>query len=670
VKNKYINKIIISKTMKRYLKMLATVWIVAILSVSCGQKDEDPVIEVTSITVTPSAITVKVGEKQTLTATVEPGNAADKTVTWSSSDPAIAEVNVSNGEITAKAIGTANIIATAANGKTAACAVTVAETVIEVNSVSISPDILDLESGEKQTLTAIIDPLNATDQTVVWSSSDTTIAGVDVSTGEVTARAAGTANITVTAANGKTATCAVRVTIEVNSVSVSPDMLDLEPGEKQTLTATVDPLNATDQTVVWSSSDPAIAEVDASTGEVTAKAYGTANIIATAGGKTDTCEITIREITVLGELVQEGEILIIAYGGGPHEELKSTGFDIYWTWGWSIAEITEEMDRAHNAGLKLFVYYDYINTNTEVAVNAFKGHPGFGGYVLADEPPVQDFEYWDQLVRKIQELDTEHYCYVNLFPNYANARQLGTTSYTEYLETYAKLPTGFMSFDLYPTDGRGNVYGNWYLNMEHVRNVTNKYGIPFWAYISSTRGSADDPEFTLGELSLMVYTNLAYGSQAIQYFVFSGSSTASYKYFHTPINDGQRTSAYDHVSKLNHEVKRLSHIFSKSKVLNVWHTGSVPNGTVRLRQENPPEMPPIKLLKTSSGALVSLIEKDNNHYMIIVNHDYLNPMTLTLNVDWNVVRKVLKDGSITNMRSETIEIAPGDAAIYMWEKQI
>jgi hypothetical protein len=105
-------------------------------------------------------------------------------------------------------------------------------------------------------------------------------------------------------------------------------------------------------------------------------------------------------------------------------------------------------------------------------------------------------------------------------------------------------------------------------------------------------------------------------------------------------------------------------------VLNVWHTGlNIPNGTVWLPSENPPEMPPVKLLKANySGALVSLIEKDNNHYLVIVNRSYINPMQLTLTVDEDVVRRVRKDGTITNTCSGTVEVDPGDVAIYTWKK--
>jgi hypothetical protein len=98
-----------------------------LLSASCDDKNNDPVVEVNSITVTPSTLSIKVGGKSTLTVTVEPQDAADKTVVWSSSAPSIAEVDSSTGEVMAKAAGTATITATTANSKSATCAVTVTE---------------------------------------------------------------------------------------------------------------------------------------------------------------------------------------------------------------------------------------------------------------------------------------------------------------------------------------------------------------------------------------------------------------------------------------------------------------------------------------------------------------------------------------------------------------
>ncbi|MDR2382815.1 MAG: Ig-like domain-containing protein [Prevotellaceae bacterium] len=112
-----------SLKLRRILFLLSAV---VLLCASCDDKDNDPV-EVTSITI-PSTLSIKVGGKDTLTVTVEPQNATDKTVTWSSSAPSVAEItNSATGELTAKTVGTANITVTAANGKSATCIVTVTE---------------------------------------------------------------------------------------------------------------------------------------------------------------------------------------------------------------------------------------------------------------------------------------------------------------------------------------------------------------------------------------------------------------------------------------------------------------------------------------------------------------------------------------------------------------
>ena len=145
---------------------------------------------------------------ETLTATVSPDNATDKTVTWSSSDKSVATVS-SSGKVTAVKAGTAKITAKAGD-KTATCTVTVSEKVIAVTSIKLDKSTLSLTEGETAALTATVSPDNATDKTVTWSSSDKSIATVS-SSGKVTAVKAGTAKITAKAGD-KTATCLVTVT--------------------------------------------------------------------------------------------------------------------------------------------------------------------------------------------------------------------------------------------------------------------------------------------------------------------------------------------------------------------------------------------------------------------------------------------------------------------------
>lgn len=176
-----------------------------------------------------------------------------------------------------------------------------APAVVPVTSVSIDQNDIDLTAGEGQQLTVTVLPTNATNQSVAWSSGNTAVAAVDAA-GLVTAISAGTAVITATTQCGgfsDTITVTVAaVVIPATDVSIDQGDINLTADDWQQLSATVLPVNATNQTVAWSSSDIAIATVDAA-GLVTAISAGTAVITATTqcGNFTDTITITVVPVT-------------------------------------------------------------------------------------------------------------------------------------------------------------------------------------------------------------------------------------------------------------------------------------------------------------------------------------------------------------------------------------
>ena len=175
--------------------------------------DPDDPIAVEGITLDKTTATVEEGATVTLTATVTPGNATDKTVTWSTSNEAIA--TVSGGVVTGVKAGEVTITAKAGD-KSATCTVTVTAAatepeVVPVTGVTLNQTTVTLDIDQSITLTATVAPENATNKAVTWASDKTDVATVDAN-GKVTAVAAGTANITVTTADGgKTATCTVTV---------------------------------------------------------------------------------------------------------------------------------------------------------------------------------------------------------------------------------------------------------------------------------------------------------------------------------------------------------------------------------------------------------------------------------------------------------------------------
>ncbi|MDR2149016.1 MAG: Ig-like domain-containing protein [Tannerella sp.] len=257
-------------------------------------------ISVTGVSLDKTAVTMEIGDTEQLTATVTPSDATDQNVTWSTGDASIADVSPT-GLITAKAAGTATItVTTADGGKTATCTVTVNPKIIYVTGVSLDKTALTMEIGDTEQLTATITPSDATDHNVTWSTGDASIADVSP-TGLITAKAAGTAIITVTTDDGgKTATCTVTVNpkiIYVTGVSLDKTALTMEIDDREQLIATVTPSDATDHNVTWSTGDASVVTVS-TTGLITAKAAGTAIITVTTddGGKTATCTVTVNAV--------------------------------------------------------------------------------------------------------------------------------------------------------------------------------------------------------------------------------------------------------------------------------------------------------------------------------------------------------------------------------------
>lgn len=261
--------------------------------------DETPEeVQVTGIEISNTTLSLYVGESATLVATILPLDATNKNVSWISTDSNI--ITVENGIVSAIAEGSASIVVTTEDGGyTATCEVTVEVVVpvINVESIELVQHSLALPLGQEATeLEYIITPLDATDTSVTWSSSNESIATVD--NGFVTPLAEGTAIITVTTVDGGfTDVCAVTVSIPVVQVesvelNLSEITISLKNLDFSTLVATVNPENATYDEIIWTSSDETIVTVE--NGTLTPIAEGTASIIATVNGvESSPCLVTV-----------------------------------------------------------------------------------------------------------------------------------------------------------------------------------------------------------------------------------------------------------------------------------------------------------------------------------------------------------------------------------------
>ena len=247
-----------------------------------------PTYPVTAMSVSDKALALKVRDTVVLTTTFVPANATNQAVTWTSSNPAV--VTVQNGEVKAIAPGKAVITVEAADGAFKdTCEVSVTA---PVASVKLNQAKLALKVNANATLTAAILPANASNKAISWISFSPAIATVQ--NGVVKAIAPGTAIIAVRTADGAfTDICEVVVTAPVTGVKLDKKSLGLGVNKSEALTAAILPANASNKTITWTSSNPAVATVQ--NGVVKAIATGKAVITAKTadGGFTDTCEVTV-----------------------------------------------------------------------------------------------------------------------------------------------------------------------------------------------------------------------------------------------------------------------------------------------------------------------------------------------------------------------------------------
>ena len=253
-------------------------------------------------------VTMFRGETKQLTCTVNPPNASEKTVVWSVTEGAdVVSVNADTGEVTALGPGRATVTVTSRSdaAKTDSCTVTVREAVTAVRLDRDSLQLTLTEDGKTATLTAAVEPQEATDRNVRWTAVPDGI--VSVENGTVTALKAGTATVRAESVSnpGVYDECEVTVISPVTQITLNHSVYPaaserFEVGLDFVLSATVTPGDATDKRLKWSVSPENIVSLDDATGTVTALKAGTATVTVSAAdgfGASASCDITVSPAT-------------------------------------------------------------------------------------------------------------------------------------------------------------------------------------------------------------------------------------------------------------------------------------------------------------------------------------------------------------------------------------
>lgn len=306
---------------------------------------------VTGIVLSESAATLDLSVKYLqLRATVNPDNAVNKELVWSTTDSSKASVD-QNGLVTLLKPGTVTIIATSKDNP-AAVAYCNLNIQIPVVSVTLDETSKTMYAGQSARLSYLVLPANADNNAVTWTSTNSSVVAVDAS-GKVTAKSVGTAVIILKTVNGGYSVyCTITVKQVATGIKFDVNQLNMKTGETYNLKITLTPKDSTDTGLVWETSDSKVATVDVN-GKITAKSSGTCIIMArTDAGGVAYCKVTVTQavkgliLNFTDKTIYKGEKFELEVSINP-----STASKLDVTWKSSNTKIATVTDKGEVKGL-------------------------------------------------------------------------------------------------------------------------------------------------------------------------------------------------------------------------------------------------------------------------------------------------------------------------------
>jgi hypothetical protein len=342
--------------------------------------------------------------------------------------------------------------------------------------------------------------------------------------------------------------------------------------------------------------------------------------------------------------VSPRQFLIMAWGSSPTDAEQLAGMKEA---GLNVSGFCrpEDLDRVKAAGLSCLVTDPRVNdynwekmpTDAQLrervtaAARAIKDHPAALGFFLRDEPNAAMMPGLGRVAALVKEVLPGRLPYVNLFPTYATAEQLGSPDYESHLRTFLlEVHPLFLSWDNYSMTN-GEMQDRFYTNMEIVRRVALEAGIPFWNCIL---GNAT---FFLMEPSdatfhLQVYATLAYGGRGIQYFTYVTPEVGNYR-LGALDQFGHRTPTWDMMRRVNLEIHALAPWLDRLTSTGVYHSDPVPEGAQSMSGSRWVER---VIVNTEDKALAAryLVGEfkgdDGKPYLMLVNRDLLHSINFSV----------------------------------------
>jgi hypothetical protein len=330
------------------------------------------------------------------------------------------------------------------------------------------------------------------------------------------------------------------------------------------------------------------------------------------------------------------------------------------------------LDACQAAGLKAIVSdprvrgYDWQKVDAIEArkrvtelIQEVRNHPAVYGYYLRDEPPSSFFPGLATVSSVVKELHPGVWPYINLFPNYADASQLGTKTYDEYVEKFiAECNPPVLSYDHYALFEGGGMRGEYFANLESVRRAAVKHKLPFWQIVASL-GCLNYREPSMTDMRFQVYTSLAYGARGLAYFKYFTPAVGNFR--NGPIDYfGDETPMWPIMRHINLQVGKLAPTLLQLTSDRVYHFGNVPAGCTGPDDKS--------LVKAIPGSMLvgDFTHSDGSRYIMIVNKDFhgsiigspqfREPVSKLQSVS-------IVDGSLLPYEGEYTWIAPGQGVL-------
>jgi hypothetical protein len=281
------------------------------------------------------------------------------------------------------------------------------------------------------------------------------------------------------------------------------------------------------------------------------------------------------------------------------------------------------------------------------------------GYYLRDEPTATFFPGLAAVSSVVKELHPGAWPYVNLFPNYANAGQLGTPTYDEYVEKFINdCQPPILSYDHYAIFEGGGFRGEYFANLESVRRASLKHNLPFWQIVLSL-GCLNYREPTTTDLRFQVYTSLAYGARGLAYFKYFTPAVGNFR--GGPIDQfGNETPMWQAMQHVNLQIAKLAPTLLKLKSDRVYHFGAVPAGCVGTDDKCLVESVPGQML------VGDFTHEDGERYVMIVNRDFAASLSCYPKLRIPVTKLEFMSahtGSATPYEGEHCWLAPGQGVL-------